>query len=539
MAAVPQDPNWPPGTSQLRAGRGAAAAPPVPGATPSVAATYGGAAPSPLRAIAAPPSGNTGGATGATGGGATGSWAAAKPSFMDTYNDTENNYQAGEAGMTPATQKQAAASISAAGAAPAPAPAAPDVRDNISQSNLAAANSLLPQGMRRFGDSQIPGVYSYRAKDGSLGFTDASGLNNPAVLNGVDPRGLRRSDTNVASFANTGSTASGVDPSPLYGPNDTVQGSGYQENHGLPQANGNNKAQGDNLFALMSGQASDKNGNATGAMAPNANRALPASSLRALGVDTSPQALSSMNTYQLGDLQKQLSGISTKGDPDQAAANNGLLARINARQQDLAKGALGKPGGYGQEGAGAAPTMFGPLGGAGAGGAGGLKTLLGFSKAAEQVRHNQALEGVEGANSASEAQSRDTATGLKYRTAYAAATAPGADPGAGADAVAAQIPQGMRPKQAAAYFGTATGAAAKANLLAELQKSAMAEQHPWEFYDKGKIPQEGFGDANFDGGKFSGLEYGSTDPTFGFGKYDPQVKKLMDEYGPGLKRGEY
>jgi hypothetical protein len=280
----------------------------------------------------------------------------------------------------PAAVSDFAARNAAPAAAPAPAAPFPDrIAGSATGAPSAPAQpgAALARGVTRanFGANGPQGVYAARMKDGSIGFTDdPNSLNNFGA--GVDARGLRRSDTQVNNFSNAGAyNGTPQQDTHVYGPDDAAPTSFPQQQNGMPQATGVNAAESNGLYRSL-----------TGGGAPNANRAYAPNAIEAAGEDTSAASLGAMNPYELKNLQQRILAQGGKGGQEQAASNQALLQRVNARQQELAHGTN-----YG-----AAPT-FG-MGGAG-GSLGAIKTIAGIENANRKTD-------IEANNSNSQAEQR-------------------------------------------------------------------------------------------------------------------------------------
>ena len=361
------------------------------------------------------------------------------------------------------------------------------------------------------------GIYAAQMKDGSVGFTDdPNGLTN--FGSGVNPNGPSAAGTQVHNFSNAGAyTSTPQQDTHVYGPNDGAPTSFVQQQNGMPQQLGVNADASAGLRRSM-----------TGGGAPNASRAYAPNALGQSGDNLSPEAISSMYTFDLQALQQKLRGVNAN-DPEAAQANNAALASINARQQELAQG----------KNFGAAPTLFGGMGagGAGPGGAGGalpvLKTLNDLHRTADIAQHNQNID--EHAASALDRQNADDAS-KAYVTAQ---NDPNNTTHAEDNVVIKHAPQaGMSRAQFEAWRASNEGKTNQADLMTSLRRSAKGTTHFWNRGDSADSSLNALTPAHFrfdgPGGSFAGMNNDPGDnayPTTKIIGHDQYNQGLIDAYG--------
>jgi hypothetical protein len=387
---------------------------------------------------------------------------------------------AGQPQMAPPTQGPA----SAAGAgAPDSGPVTPN-----------PSGAALPQGLRRY--AGMPGVYAGRSRDGSLLFTDAP--NDAFTQSAVDPRGLRRSDVNVGTYANDNSGAQ-VNQS---NPNGYSNVPGAQGDY--PMRTGTDQASSNRLFANMQG------GND-----PNAGNALPANSLASKGYDTSATGLSAMSPQDLTSAQNALAGQNPTGDG--ALADQALKGRLQARVENLRRGDY--PGGPGAANTTAGQGAYGPygggMGGLGAGPGGGINpsTYLDYAKFGHEQQQDAVKDQQENARITGENLDRYQRQSDELNKGYNDALGRG-DQTAADQLVTSAIPNfdNSPAGQASArqWAGSRSGQAALGLALNSLRRSAYNGQHLGQFYNKSVLnPQStnvGWQNATFDSkGNFTGF----------------------------------
>ncbi len=433
-------------------------------------------------------------------------------------------------------KKVAAAQSKALGTAPAADVAnSPNnfdpAADNISQGNLAAANSMLPAGLKRYGGVQ--GVYAGRAKDGSLYFTDSP--NDAFTAATVDPRGLRRSDVNVAEFANATGGGDGTAQVNASNPRGVENLPGAQGDY--PTVSGRNGRRSDDLYAMMNGQTPDTGGVLHDA--PNASRAYAGSSIG----DVSPQMLDAMNYGQLQDTQARLAQATAAsvGDPEQVAANQIALGRVNAKLQGLRRGDY--PGAYGPGG-----TMAGGMGAPGMPGGLTAGNLIAWQGQQERAARDNAEIGLRRQAESREANTAQQAVSDKLLKNYNDALT------AGDHTAADQIAIGALPQfdntadgrsRAAKWAASKEGQGALSLALRSLRRSAYDTQWFGEPINKSALSSGRVGWKNAildDNGRFTGFSgapgsdwnIAPTDPWLQGGKYNADLLDRLQPYLPYL-----